>query len=97
MMMLSISSFYITLLLTHNTIFQNIILWMKLSVFVADEVSPWLKYSEQDNGGYCLLCILFSRSGSLCAQPAGVLVSCPLTNFRKALETLDQHSGKDYH
>lgn len=51
----------------------------------------------RDNGGYCLPCILFSRRGSVYAQPAGVLVSCPLTNFRKALETLDKHSGKDDH
>ena len=57
---------------------------------------PWLKYSEQDNGGYCLPCVLFSRSGSLRADP-GVLVSNPLTNFRKALELLDKHGGKEYH
>ena len=26
-----------------------------------------------------------------------VLVSTPLTNFRKALEMLEKHSGRDYH
>ena len=57
---------------------------------------PWLKYSKQNDGGYCLPCILFSRSASHNADP-GVLVTNPLTNFRKALETLEKHNAKDYH
>ena len=35
---------------------------------------PWLKYSKQENGGYCLPCVLFSRNSSFRADP-GVLVS----------------------
>ena len=27
----------------------------------------------------------------------GVLVSTPLTNFKKALEMLEKHNGRDYH
>ena len=30
------------------------------------------------------------------AEP-GVLVTNPMKNFRKALETLDKHNAKDYH
>ena len=56
---------------------------------------PWLKYSEQENGGYCLPCVLFSRSGILRSDP-GILVSGPLVFF-KALELLDKHMEKSYH
>ena len=53
-------------------------------------------YSKQENGGYCLPCVMFSRNRSLRADP-GVLVSSPLVNFKKALETLENHTGKLYH
>ena len=56
----------------------------------------WLKYSEQENGGYCLPCVLFYRSESLRSDP-GVLVKNPLSNFKKALESLHKHAEKSYH
>ena len=57
---------------------------------------PWLKYSEQENGGYCLPCIMFGRTIGFRADP-GVLVSSPLLNFKKALEILEKHMSRDYH
>ena len=57
---------------------------------------PWLKYSEQENGGYCLPCVLFYRSENLRSDP-GVLVKNPLSNFKKALESLHKHAEKSYH
>ena len=39
---------------------------------------------------------MFGRTVGFCAGP-GVLVSSPLLNFRKALEILEKHMGKDYH
>ena len=57
---------------------------------------PWLKYSKEDNGGYCLPCVLFSRSENLRSDP-GVLVRTPLTKFKNALELLDKHLKKSYH
>ena len=57
---------------------------------------PWLKYSKQENSGFCLPCVIFSRNRTSRADP-GVLVSSPLINFKKALETLEKHTGKVYH
>ena len=57
---------------------------------------PWLRYSEQDNGGYCLPCVLFARSTNLRSDP-GMLVKNPLPNFQKALEFLNKHAEKSYH
>ena len=58
---------------------------------------PWLRYSERDNGGYCLSCVLFSRTSSIHHSDPGVLVSSPLVNFKKALELLNKHLEKSYH
>lgn len=44
---------------------------------------PWLNYSKQEDGGYCLPCVLFYKSKNFRAQ-AGVLVSYALTNFKHA-------------
>ena len=57
---------------------------------------PCLKFSEQDNGGYYLPCVLFGRSENLLPDP-GVLVKSPLTKFKNALELLNKHSDKSYH
>ena len=57
---------------------------------------PWLKYSEQEDGGYCLPCVMFYMSKNFCAQ-AGVLVSYALTNFKHAIDNLKKHEQKDYH
>lgn len=55
----------------------------------------WLEYSAQADGGFCLLCMLFGvgREG----VDLGVLVSRPLTNFKKALEELKEHDTKCTH
>ena len=57
---------------------------------------PWLAYSKQENGGFCLPCVLFSTRGYHGSDP-GVLVSRPLTMFTKALELLRKHVDKAYH
>ena len=58
---------------------------------------PWLRYNEHDNGGYCLPCVLFSRTSSIHHSDTGVLVSSPLVNFKEALELLNKHLEKSYH
>ena len=58
---------------------------------------PWLNYSEHDNGGYCLPCVLFCKSSSIQHSDLGVLVSSPLVNFKKALGFLNKHLEKSYH
>ena len=57
---------------------------------------PWLAYSKQENGGFCLPCILFASSEYHGSDP-GVLVSRPLTAFAKALELFRKHADKGYH
>lgn len=57
---------------------------------------PWLRYSKQEDGGYCLPCVTFYMSKNFRAQ-AGVLVSNALTNFKHAIEILKKHEQKDYH
>lgn len=57
---------------------------------------PWLKYSEQEDGGYCLPCVMFYMSKNFRAQ-AGVLVSYALTNFKHAIDSFKKHEQKDYH
>ena len=54
---------------------------------------PWLAYSKQENGGFCLPCLIFASSGYRGSDP-GVLVSRPLTAFMKALELLRKHADK---
>ena len=54
---------------------------------------PWLAYSREKNGGYCILCLIFGNGYS----DPGVLVQSPLTQFSKALELLRKHSAKEYH
>ena len=56
----------------------------------------WLVYSKQTDGGFCLPCILFAPSGYHGSNP-GVLVTRPLTNFKKALEMLHKHTDKEHH
>ena len=57
---------------------------------------PWLVYSQQKDGSFCLPCVLFAHSGYQGSSP-GILVSRPLTNFKKARETLTKHADKEYH
>jgi len=49
-----------------------------------------LVYSESEDGGYCKFCVLFAT----CEPPVrelGVLVTRPLTNFKKAIDKLNEH------
>ena len=57
---------------------------------------PWLVYSRQENGGFCLPCVLFATSGYRGSDPC-VLVSRPLTTFGKALASLHKHADKGHH
>ena len=57
---------------------------------------PWLVYSKQENGGFCLPCVLFASSGYRGSDP-GILVNHPLTASAKALEILCKHTEKGYH
>ena len=57
---------------------------------------PWLVYSKQEDGGFCLPCVLFASVGYRGSSP-GVLVSRPLTVFKNALETLRKHADTDHH
>ena len=58
---------------------------------------PWLIYSKQENGGYCLPCVLFAPTGGYHGSNPGVLVNRPLTTFGKALELLRKHAAKEHH
>ena len=55
-----------------------------------------LVYSKQEDGGFCLPCVLFAPAGYHGSNP-GVLVSYPLIVFKKALETLQKHADKEHH
>lgn len=57
---------------------------------------PWLNYSKQEDGGYCLPCVMFYTSKNFRAQ-AGVLVSYALTDFKHAIDSLQKHEQKEYH
>ena len=62
------------------------------------ELYKWLAYSESEDGGYCLFCVLFGRDFSSyhgCKQ--GCLARGPLTSFGKALEVLKKHTTKEHH
>ena len=54
---------------------------------------PLLVYNKQENGGFCLL----STSTGYHGSNPGVLVSCPLTTFSKALELTCKHADKEHH
>ena len=60
------------------------------------QLYPWLVYSKQENGGYCLPCVLFASCGYHRSDP-GILVRRPLISFPKALELFHKHKAKDYH
>ena len=52
----------------------------------------WLVYSREANGGFCLPCMLFGQATD--NMDVGVLVTRPLTNFRKALDDLKSHDKR---
>lgn len=61
------------------------------------EVFPWLVYSKKVNGGFCLPCVLFASCTVYHGSSPGVLVSRPLTSFKKALELLRKHATTEHH
>ena len=56
----------------------------------------WLIYSRQENGGYCLPCVLFARSTDT-RKGKGVFVEAAFTNFKKVYEACDFHAEREYH
>ena len=56
----------------------------------------WLRYSRQDNGGYCLPCVLFPTSTDA-RKGKGTFVDTAFTNFKKAYEMCDNHAERHYH
>ena len=57
------------------------------------KVKPWLTYSWQENGEYCLPCVLFARSIDV-RKGKGVLVETAFTNFKKMYEVCDLHAAR---
>ena len=53
-------------------------------------------YSRQENGGYCLPCVLFARSTDV-RKGKGVFVEAAFTNFKKVYESCDLHASREYH
>ena len=63
-----------------------------------------LVYSEKENGGYCKFYVLFSQAPYSMPSLSGTLITCPLTNFKKASDKLREHfsgtnsnSARKYH
>ena len=56
----------------------------------------WLTYSWQENGRYCLPCVLFARSMDV-RKGKGVFVETAFTNFKKMYEVCDLHAAREYH
>ena len=56
----------------------------------------WLTYSRQENGGYCLPCVLFARSTDV-RKGKGVFVETAFTNLKKVYEVCDYHAEREYH
>lgn len=54
-----------------------------------------LVYSESQNGGYCMYCVLFAREGGRITL--GALVNSPLIDFKRATEKLAIHFSKKFH
>ena len=53
-------------------------------------------YSQKKNGGYCLPCVLFSRSID-CRKGKGTFVEMAFTNFKKTYDICDVHAERQYH
>ena len=49
-----------------------------------------LTYSDTEDGGFCLFCVLFGQCETS-VKELGILVSRPLTNFKKAIEMFKEH------
>ena len=53
-------------------------------------------YSRQENGGYCLPCVLFARSTDV-RKGKGALVETAFNNFKKMYDICDIHAERGYH
>ena len=56
----------------------------------------WLIYSQQQNGEYCLPCVLFARSTDV-RIGKGAFVETAFTNFKKTYEICNAHAERQYH
>ncbi len=56
----------------------------------------WLAYSQVENGGFCLPCVLFARTTDT-RKGKGVFVETAFTNFKKIYEMCDLHAAREYH
>lgn len=61
------------------------------------QLFPWLVYSEQECGRFCLPCVLFGSTAGYRWSNPGILVSHPLVAFKKAIERLHKHTNKEHH
>ena len=93
-------------------LFENYYVPSEVHAFLPREIGgkqrrfqrSWLKrykglvYSPTENGGYCKYCVLFATPKPNVSE-LGVLVSKPLTNFKKVTEKLKHFSGngRTYH
>ncbi|KAL4098911.1 hypothetical protein QTP88_023427 [Uroleucon formosanum] len=72
---------------TRNLRFQH--RWLQLY--------KWLAYSEIKQGGFCKVCVDFSKIGGIGGQKLRVLVLKPMDSFKKTLETLKNYTNREYH
>ena len=56
----------------------------------------WLSYSQKENGGYCMPCVLFAKSIDI-RKGRGVFIETAFTNFKKMYEMCDFHAAREYH
>lgn len=59
----------------------------------------WLSYSELFNGTFCKYCVFFCNNsvGKGLSIKTGQLVTEPFTNYKKALDSYQNHSELSYH
>lgn len=58
--------------------------------------NKWIVYSRKQNGVYCKHCVLFGR-GTSHNSVVNLLITQPLTKWKKALEIFAKHSLSQYH
>ena len=56
-----------------------------------------LVYSQQQNGGFCLPCVLFARNTLDARKGKGTFVDREFTNFKKAYDICNAHADCQYH
>ena len=55
----------------------------------------WLRYGKQDNGGYCIPCVLFAISTDA-HKGKGTFVDTAFTNFKKAYKMCNNYAERHY-